>query len=392
MHKGHNANDLVGSLEELGLSRYEAGAYLTMIRKGSLAASEISYYANLPRTKVYSTLKKLEKKRLSIVSQSKPLICSAIPPEEAFRDIVKLYERRSKNMKKIVDRLQKITEEQKPKASEERRYYILDPNSTLEKMKSLIANSKTSVLAILDSWGIQLITQCKLAMIKAITNGVKIRLLLANQCIGNENLPLLPEDVDLKIGNVSSNVIIIDSNNMVAVDSSNGKAALFASIDIFGLSQLNSFETEWNNALEVRQIVNMQPRIVMKANKLVKIVENANVHEQISKNWDEPTSALIKSAQKYGVEIFDSGIDEMLTVIDCALHISCSGDLTHDKINNILSIRSKVGSESISGWVLLLASYLKHVGNDPKIIRDFKNNGIEDTIHIKLSKPIRSTE
>jgi HTH-type transcriptional regulator, sugar sensing transcriptional regulator len=337
---------------------------------------------------VYSTLKKLEKKRLCIVSQSKPLICSAIPPEEAFRDIVKLYERRSKNMKKIVDRLQKITEEQKPKSSEERRYYILDPNSTLEKMKTLIANSKSSVLAVLDSWGIQLITQCKLAMIRAITNGVKIRLLLANQCIETENLPSLPEDVDLKIGNVSSNVIIIDSNNMVAVDSSNGKAALFASIDIFGLSQLRSFEKEWNNALEVRQIVNIQPRIVMKANKLVKILENVNIHEQISKNWDEPTSALIRSAQKFGIEIFDTDIDEMLTVIDCALHISCSGDLTHDKINNILSIRSKVGTESVSRWVLLLASYLKHVGNDPKIIRDFKNNGIEDTIHIKLSKPI----
>lgn len=390
MHGGHNANDLIGSLEELGLSRYEAGAYLIMIRKGSLAASEISYYANLPRTKVYSTLKKLEKKRLSIVSQSKPLICSAIPPDEAFRDIVKLYERRSKNMKKIVDRLQKITEEQKPRASEERRYYILDANSTLEKMKTLIASSKSSVLAILDSWGIQLITQCKLAMVKAITNGVKIRLLLANQCIGNENLPSLPEDVDLKIGNVSSNVIIIDSNNMVAVDSSNGKAALFASIDIFGLSQLRSFETEWNNAAEVRQIVNIQPRIVMKANRLVKFLENANIKELLSKNWDEPTSALIKSAQKFGIEIFDTEVDEMLTVIDCALHISCSGDLTHDRINNILSIRSKARSESVSRWVSLLASYLKHVGNDPKVIRDFKNNGIENTIHIKFSKPIGS--
>jgi sugar-specific transcriptional regulator TrmB len=112
-------------------------------------------------------------------------------------------------MKKIVDRLQRITEEQRPKASEERRYYILDPNSTLEKMKSLIANSKSSVYAILDSWGIQLIIQCKLAMIKAITNGVNIRLLLANQCIGNENLPSLPEDIDLKIGNVASNLQLI---------------------------------------------------------------------------------------------------------------------------------------------------------------------------------------
>src|SRR5687768_14940979 len=35
-------NDLVGNLEEFGLSQYEARAYLTMIGKGSLSASEIA--------------------------------------------------------------------------------------------------------------------------------------------------------------------------------------------------------------------------------------------------------------------------------------------------------------------------------------------------------------
>ena len=385
MHRGHSTSDLVGNLEELGLSRYEAGAYLTMIRKGSLAASEISYYANLPRTKVYSTLKKLEKKRLSIVSQSKPLICSAIPPEEAFGDIVKLYERRSKNMKKIVERLQRITDDQKPKASEERRYYILDPNSTLEKIMSLIANSKSSVYAALDGWGIQLMSRSRSAMIKAITAGVKIRLLLATQCLGNENLASIPEDIDMKIGNVPSNVIIIDSSHLVAVDSSNGKGALFVSIDVFGLSQLRSFEIEWNNAFDIRQIVNMHPDVVWKANKLIKILENASL-EEISKNLDDPISDLIKLAQKCGIEIFDTNLDEMLTVADCALHITCSGDLIHDKNNNILSIRSKVGSESVSRWVALLLSYLRHNGNDPKIIRNFKNNDSENCIHIKLLK------
>jgi sugar-specific transcriptional regulator TrmB len=385
MHRGHSTSDLVGSLEELGLSRYEAGAYLTMIRKGSLAASEISYYANLPRTKVYSTLKKLEKKRLSIVSQSKPLICSAIPPEEAFSDIVKLYERRSKNMKKMVERLQRITDDQKPKASEERRYYILDPNSTLEKIMSLIANSKSSVYAALDGWGIQLMSRSRLAMIKAITAGVKIRLLLATQCLGNENLASIPEDIDMKIGNVPSNLIIIDSSHLVTVDSSNGKGALFVSIDVFGLSQLRSFEVEWNNAFDARQIANMHPNVVWKANKLIKILENANIMEEIS-NLDDPTPDLIKSAQKSGIEIFDTNLDEMLTIVDCALHISCSGDLIHDKNNNILNIRSKLGREFVSRWVVLLVSYLRHNGNEPKIIRNFKNNGSENCIHIKLSK------
>ena len=51
-------NDLVGNLEEFGLSQYEARAYLTMIGKGSLSASEIAYYSHLPRTKIYLTLKK----------------------------------------------------------------------------------------------------------------------------------------------------------------------------------------------------------------------------------------------------------------------------------------------------------------------------------------------
>jgi sugar-specific transcriptional regulator TrmB len=60
MYKLYNSTDLIGSLEEFGLSKYEAKAYITMIDKGSLAASEIAYYSNLPRTKVYPTLKKLD--------------------------------------------------------------------------------------------------------------------------------------------------------------------------------------------------------------------------------------------------------------------------------------------------------------------------------------------
>ena len=123
-------NDLPGSLEEFGLSKYEARAYLTMVGKGSLAASEIAYYANLPRTKVYQTVKKLEKKRLAVVSKQKPLICSAIPPEEAFSEIVNLHVRWVTKMKKLVARLQKINDQaQRPKGSEEKRYFILDPNS-----------------------------------------------------------------------------------------------------------------------------------------------------------------------------------------------------------------------------------------------------------------------
>ena len=51
----------------------------------------------------------------------------------------------------------------------------------------------------------------------------------------------LPESIDFKVckvWDVSSNMIIIDSNNMISIDGSNGKAAVFTSMDAFGLSQM----------------------------------------------------------------------------------------------------------------------------------------------------------
>src|ERR671931_2662164 len=146
--ENNNNSNFTVSLEEFGLSKYEAGAYLTMIDKGSLSASEIAYYSNLPRTKVYPTLKKLEKKKLSVISHQNPIICSAISPEEAFGEIVELHERRLKNMKKIVEILKRINNvAQSPAGSEEKRYFILDPTSALERVANLIASSRSSVNA-----------------------------------------------------------------------------------------------------------------------------------------------------------------------------------------------------------------------------------------------------
>jgi HTH-type transcriptional regulator, sugar sensing transcriptional regulator len=392
MYKLYDSTDLVGSLEEFGLSKYEAKAYLTMIDKGSLAASEIAYYSNLPRTKVYPTLKKLEKKKLSAISQKKPLICSAIPPEEAFGEIVELHERRLKNMKKIVDKLRRINEEgQTPTGSEERRYFVIDPKSALEKVGNLIASSKSSINAVLDVWGIRLISQCKLSLIRAITNGIRIRLVIANQCIGNENLFLLPEGIDLKIGNVFSNIIIIDSNNMISVDSSNGKAAVFTSMDIFGLSQLRNFEEQWNNAMEVRHIVDTEPGIALHAIQLTKIVENGLfpcIFTYAINPCRDSSTLLIKSMEKCGIKLSDTNVNKILKIIDSALRMTYSGSLKHDKSNNIISIQSKIDRKPVLPWAILLTSYFNHIGNESRIMQNSERDSNAEIIHIKLSKPI----
>jgi sugar-specific transcriptional regulator TrmB len=390
-------SDVPGSLEEFGLSKYEARAYLTMIGKGSLAVSEIAYYANLPRTKVYQTVKKLEKKKLAVISKQKPLICSAIPPEEAFTEIVNFHDSRVKNMRKIVSSLQKINDEsQRPKGSEERRYFILDANSTLEKINGLIADSRTSITASLDAWGLRLISQCKSSILKALTARVRLRMILDSQCIGNENVFQLPEGIELRTTETVSNIIIIDSSYIISIDSSNGKAAFFASADAFATLQAKNFEDTWNSASEMKYLLDMQPEVATKALDLIRIVENglsSKMLEFAVSQLDISTELVRVIEERYGLKISGMSANEMMDLVDSALKISCLGGLKLDRNNNIVSLQSKLDTKQILPWALILASYFKNTGNEARIIQQQQQQQQQQgrnmqLLHIWLSKPL----
>jgi sugar-specific transcriptional regulator TrmB len=388
------SNDLPGSLEEFGLSKYEARAYLTMIDKGSLAVSEIAYYANLPRTKVYQTVKKLEKKKLAVISKQKPVICSAIPPEEAFAEIVNLYDRRVKSMRKIVDSLQKISDEShRPKGSEERRYFILDANSTLERIRTLISNSRSSVTATLDPWGLRLLSQCKASVVRALTTGVRLRVILASQCIGNENVFQLPDGIELRTAEVVSNLIIIDSSYLVSIDSNNGKAAFFASTDSFAMLQAKNFEQAWSSANEMRYLLDMQPEAAAKAIELIRIVENGLAQKMLEyaiNRLDMSGELIAVIDERYGLNISGMSPSEMMNLVDSALKISCLGGLKHDRNNNMVSLQSKVNSKQVLPWALVLASYFKSTGNEPRIMQqqEQQQGRSMQLMHLWLSKPV----
>jgi sugar-specific transcriptional regulator TrmB len=392
-HHDHDTSsasgDLPASLEEFGLSKYEARAYLTMIGKGSLAASDLAYYANLPRTKVYQTVKKLEKKRLAVVSRQKPLICSAIPPEEAFGEIVNLHERRVRNMRKIVERLQKLSDEgQRPKGSEERRYFILDPDSALSKISNLAANARSSITATLDPWGLRLLAQCRGQLIKAATNGARIRFMVGAQCLGSESLSSLPDGIELRISDVSSNLVIIDMTHMVSVDSSNGKAALFASIDAYGALQAKNFEESWARAGEAKHALEAQPALAAKAIELARVVENglaAHMLEYALNNEDPAGELLEVMERKYGLKVGTMSAPEMLDLVDSALKISCLGGLRHDRSNNIVSLQSKAEGKHVLPWAVVLASYFKRAGNEPRIMQSKQSPQL---VHVRLARPI----
>jgi HTH-type transcriptional regulator, sugar sensing transcriptional regulator len=489
---GIENNELIGNLEEFGLSQYEARAYLTMIGKGSLSASEIAYYSHLPRTKIYLTLKKLEKKGLSVISQQKPLICSAINPTEAFEESLIMQEKRLMNMKKVIDKLQKINEKSNYlKGLEEKRYFILDPKSTFQKLSTLIENSRTSIIAILDIWGLRLISQCKSLLIKAITKGVKIKLLISNQCINSEDLSFLPNEIVIKVGNVFSNIIILDSGNIINIDGGNGKAALFPSIDILGFSYMKIFEEEWKKAIEIRNLNKTESLTQLKAVQLIRFIEDLscfstfeylysiylsilsslainnrsnssvspsspsppspdllptitppppilyhnsplpsshysqqqerereNENEKEEYDNDENTMTLsnnkkdnreriygynskfnfnknhisfLNSLERYGVNLTDFTIEELIQTVDLILKMNYSGELKFDRNNNILSIHSKDKNKSLIILTILLSLYFVNLNYEIDItpkISEVSDQITINTFHIKYSKSL----
>lgn len=239
-------NEILGGLEEAGLSKYESSAYYNLLGKGLITATEIAYCSNLPRQKIYSVLKKLESKRLVSINYQKPLMCRAISPKEAFKDMITRNENKLNSLKKIIFTLQRINEEGlKNKGIEERKYFVLNHSSTTSTLSDLITKSKESVDIMINPWGFQLLTYFKKDLVKSIIDGKRIRVIYDLKCEIENNI--FPNTIEQKKANISTNIFIFDSCNMLILDNNVTRSALINSNEILLSIIMSQFNDLWNN-------------------------------------------------------------------------------------------------------------------------------------------------
>ncbi len=241
---GNVNNEILGGLEELGLSQYEASAYYSLLGKGMVSATEIAYFSNLPRTKIYFILKKLEKKNLVFINYQKPLMFRALSPKDSFGNILSKYENRIKSLKKIIESLQQINENGlKNKGIEEKRYLVLNQFSTDSKIIELIKNTNESIDISLNHWGNVILNASKEEILKAIYRGVKVRILFDFMC--RDESIILPNAIDKKSAKISTNMFIFDNNSMIIINNDGTKSAYFDSHEIFVPTLVSQFNDTW---------------------------------------------------------------------------------------------------------------------------------------------------
>jgi sugar-specific transcriptional regulator TrmB len=79
---------MIQQLTRLGLTSYEAKAYLALTRRGSSTAAEVARLAGVPRQRIYDVLASLVGKGLATSRPGNVVKYSATPPETAFEHLL----------------------------------------------------------------------------------------------------------------------------------------------------------------------------------------------------------------------------------------------------------------------------------------------------------------
>jgi sugar-specific transcriptional regulator TrmB len=383
-----NEHALTVSLEEFGLSKYEAQAYVTLISKGTISASELAYYSDLPRTKVYPTLLKLESKKLAIISKSKPIMCTSIAPEDAFDPIIHEQINKVNAMNTLVSKLKKASEEcRKSRGSEEKRYYQLSANNVLSQLQTMIDGSKSSIRITIDQWGLGLLSECKNQLLSVIRRNLDVKIIIPPLLIGSESQRRLPDGVKVRASDVVQNCFIFDEAEILIVSEENGKGVNFSSTEILGSNQGKLFSNIWRGAFKIECLADMTKSEAQETYKLIKIVnENGLSHilnsAIASKKLD---TDLVKLLEKNGINLKAKSLDDVIEMLDAAMQIMCSGHVNFDANTKNITVESKLNSGHSLPWVSILDGYLQKKGYKTRMVFQNNSNKGEKT-HIKISK------
>jgi len=102
-------------------------------------------------------------------------------------------------------------------------------------------------------------------------------------------------------------------------------------------------------------------------------------------------NSFLNSLEKYGVNLTDFTIEELIQIVDLILKMNYSGGVKFDGNNNILSIHSKGKNKSLIILTILLSLYfinLKYEIDITPRISEISDEITINTFHIKYSKPL----
>ena len=383
-----NEHVLTVSLEEFGLSKYEAQAYVALIAKGTISASELAYYSEIPRTKIYPILLKLENKKLVIISKSKPIMCTAIAPEDAFDGIIHEQINKVNAMNSLVSNLKKASEEsRKSRGSEEKRYFHIGANNVVTQLQTMIEGSKSSIKIMTDQWGFGLLAECKEQLLSVLRRNLEVKLLVSPSQICSESYRVIPDGVEIRASEITQNCFIFDETELLMVNNENGKGAIFSSTEILGINQEKMFSNIWKNAIKTKALADMTKTEAQEIYKIIKTVNETGLMHILNSTMvsKKPEFDMFKLLEKNGINLKSKSLDDVIEIMDAVLQITCSGHVNFEANTKNITVESKLNSGHSLPWASILDGCLQKQGYKTRTV--YQNNSQKgEKVYIKITK------
>ena len=383
-----NEHVLTVSLEEFGLSKYEAQAYVSLIAKGTISASELAYYSEIPRTKIYPTLLKLENKKLVIISKSKPIMCTAIAPEDAFDGIIHEQINKVNAMNTLISNLKKASEEsRKSRGSEEKRYFHLSANNVLTQLQTMIEGSKSSIKIMTDQWGFGLLAECKEQLLSVMRRNLDVKVLVSPSQICSESYRSIPDGVEIRASEITQNCFIFDETELLMINNENGKGAIFSSTEILGINEEKVFSNIWKNAIKTKALADMTQADAQEIYKIIKTVNDTGLTYLLNSTMvsKKPDADMFKLLEKNGIALKSKTLDDIIEIMDAVMQITCSGHVNCEANTKNITVESKLNSGHSLPWVSILDGCLQKQGYKTRTVYQNNSNKGEKVL-IKISK------
>jgi len=184
-------------LRELGLTDYETRAYLALLGRGALSASQVSENAQVPYSKIYETLSSLESKGWVESQSGRPSKYFPKAPSEALANMKLQLEDKVKNWEKIVlDELEPFYEHRELREKPD--IWILRGEfNTLAKLKEMIGKTKNELM-IAAPFMPQTLADSATRLFQQLSSNVKVQIMVAGKA-KEWNLEKLREFADVRV-------------------------------------------------------------------------------------------------------------------------------------------------------------------------------------------------
>ncbi len=215
-----STKSVMSPLLELGLNKYEAQLYLTLIGEGISTAKNVSDITGIPYGKVYEIISSLSSKGFCTVLPTKPMKCQAISPTDAMTTAKKnVQEKYQKIENYILKELEPMFTESKRFIEPKGIFWILNGRSNIvKKMDELIQKAKANINILCSSNGLSRLILHKEALQEAKNKGITISIA---GVVGKE---ILEEIASLdfcdirRIKNAENNFLSIDNKECLVVE------------------------------------------------------------------------------------------------------------------------------------------------------------------------------